>query len=78
MNTQKGTPTVIRHAILPHAVGMVITVSTPSAFTAHFHVYEVYRNYATGLSESFGSWNEEAGAVEAFEAWVREQGGYIA
>lgn len=73
MSQQRGTPTVIRHRRIGDDVGMVITVSTPTAFTAHFHVYRVGSwNGPTYLNESFGYWPEEKGAVDAFDQWVED------
>lgn len=72
-----GTPTIIRHyakSKKPHLnwwlVGIVTTVSTPFAFSAHFHTYKVYPSGHTNLCQSFGQWAEEKGAVDAFSDWV--------
>lgn len=80
MSAQRGTPTMIRHHIIGDEIGMVITVSTPSAFTAHFHRYKIHgtgRNSNTGYIASTGSWSAEKGAVDDFDQWVEDNSPHI-
>ena len=69
MSIQSGTPTVIRHAVIGGRTSVVVTVSTPSAFTAHHHVYDFSGGYGR-LCKSFGSWTAEIGAIDSHDEWI--------
>jgi len=75
-----GTPTMIRHYSKPeyykgvncHLVGIVTSVSTAEAFTAHFHVHRVFPNGKGSLLHSGGEWTHERGATEQWDKWKKE------
>ena len=77
MSAQRGTPTVIRHQIIGDEIGIVITVSTPSAFTAHFHRYKIHGNGRSSYIQSTGSWSAEKGAVDDFDQWVEDSSTHV-
>jgi len=77
MSIQRGTPTVIKMARMGDRMSIVITVSTPSAFTAHHHVYEVGYAGTGNLIETFGCWAEECGAKNSHERWVEDNSPHI-
>ena len=71
---------MIRHFAVPEEykghecqlVGVVITVSTCEAFTAHFHVHRIFENGKGQLLTSGGQWTHEKGAVKQWDEWKKE------
>jgi hypothetical protein len=64
--------TMIRHRQIGKHVGVVITTSHSNLYEAHFQLYMAGMPGAATLMMASTGWNDEAGAIENFDAWVTE------
>lgn len=64
--------TMIRHQSIGNKIGVVLTEFGRQPFTAHFQLYMQSKDTGSGLLVRSDPYDDEAGAIQMFEAWQKE------